>query len=102
MVMFLVASALAATWMITVANIPRDLVAMFSQFLDNPMMLAGVKRNDSFGHARKSLVVESARAVWRGPWPSARLPACFGSRLCENGAKSFRLASRPSKSGHTR
>ena len=38
-VMFLVAAALVSAWLITVANIPNQVVAMLEPFLDNPKLL---------------------------------------------------------------
>ena len=37
--MFLVAAAMVSAWMITVANLPAELVAMLKPLLDNPTML---------------------------------------------------------------
>jgi tripartite ATP-independent transporter DctM subunit len=38
-VMFLVAAALVSAWLITIANIPAQVVEMMRPFIDNPMLL---------------------------------------------------------------
>ncbi len=38
-IMFLVAAAMVSAWLITVANIPGDMVAMLQPFMDNPTLL---------------------------------------------------------------
>ncbi len=38
-IMFLVAGAMVSAWMITVANLPADLVALLEPLLDNPTLL---------------------------------------------------------------
>ena len=38
-IMFLVAAAMVSAWMITVANLPAELVALLKPLLDNPTML---------------------------------------------------------------
>jgi TRAP-type transport system large permease protein len=37
--MFLVAAAMVSAWLITVADIPRQLVALLKPFMDNPILL---------------------------------------------------------------
>jgi TRAP-type C4-dicarboxylate transport system permease large subunit len=37
--MFLVAAALVSAWLITVANIPAQIVALMEPFIDNKMLL---------------------------------------------------------------
>ena len=38
-IMFLVAAAMVSAWLITVANIPAELVGMLQPFMDNPTLL---------------------------------------------------------------
>ncbi|GHC84199.1 dehydroascorbate transporter [Pseudorhodoferax aquiterrae] len=38
-IMFLVAAAMVSAWLITVADIPRQLVALLQPFMDNPVLL---------------------------------------------------------------
>ncbi len=38
-VLFLVAAAMVSAWLITIANLPQDLVALLQPFLDRPMLL---------------------------------------------------------------
>jgi tripartite ATP-independent transporter DctM subunit len=38
-IMFLVAAAMVSAWLITVANIPAEMVAMLQPFMDNPTLL---------------------------------------------------------------
>jgi tripartite ATP-independent transporter DctM subunit len=38
-IMFLVAAAMVSAWLITVANLPQELIALLQPFLDQPMLL---------------------------------------------------------------
>jgi TRAP-type transport system large permease protein len=38
-IMFLVAAAMVSAWLITVANLPQDLITLLQPFLDRPMLL---------------------------------------------------------------
>ena len=38
-IMFLVAAAMVSAWLITVANLPQELIALLQPFLDRPMLL---------------------------------------------------------------
>ena len=38
-IMFLVAAAMVSAWLITIANLPQELIALLQPFLDRPMLL---------------------------------------------------------------